>query len=68
MNTGKYFIETSLEIKKRYQYKWSVNALAHYCWCLMTAEPNAYRRVFKRKSFYSAVAAYNYFSTAANKR
>ena len=38
--------------EKRYQGKWTVNALADYCWSLMTDELNAHhRRACKRKNF-----------------
>ena len=36
------FHEDIAEIEKRYQDRWSVNALADYCWSLMTNEPNAH--------------------------
>ena len=59
---GERFNQDIAEIKKRYQGKWSVNALADYCWSLMTDEPNAhYRRACKKKSFKSVLAAYNHF-------
>ena len=49
---GGRFDQDIAEIEKRYQVKWSVNALADYCWSLMTDEPNAYHCLAcKRKSF-----------------
>ena len=39
-------------IEKRFKGKWSENALADYCWNLMTDEATAHhRRACKRKSF-----------------
>lgn len=49
---GERFHQDIATIEKRYKGKWSVNALADYCWNLMTDEPNAqHRRACKRKSF-----------------
>ena len=55
---GAIFHQDIAEIAKRYQSKWSVNALADYCWSFMTD-------VCKRKSFLSVITAYNHFSTGA---
>ena len=51
---GKIFHQDIAGIEKRYQGKWSGNALADYCWSFMTHESNAHhRRACKRKSFWS---------------
>ena len=49
---GNRFHQDIAEIEKRYQGKWSVNALENYYWSFMTDEPNAlHHRACKRKSF-----------------
>ena len=38
---GETFHQYIAEVEKKYQGKWSVNALADYCWNLMIDKPNA---------------------------
>ena len=48
---GERFHQNIAEIEKRYQGKWSMNALAGYCWSLVTNETNAHHhRVPSRSS------------------
>ena len=53
---GESFHQDIAEIEKRYQEKWSVNALADYYWSLMIDEPNAHHRL-PWNSFSSSVQA-----------
>ena len=49
---GERFHQAIATIEKRFKGKWSENALADYCWNLMTDEANAHhRQACKRKSF-----------------
>ena len=54
---GGRFHQDIATIEKRFKSKWSENALADYCWNLMTDEANAHhRRAYKRKSFWLQAA------------
>ena len=49
---GEKFYQDNVTIEKRFDVKWIENALAFYCWNLMTDEANAHHHlVCKRKSF-----------------